>query len=280
MTVRDALQDAARALELAGCPSPRLDAELLLGRVLGLSRTALYERPERPLDPEAQQRFAALAERRRSREPLAYILGEWGFRRLTLHVDARVLIPRPETEVVVERSLALLRDAPEPWVLDVGTGSGAIALAIADEHPGARVVATDISADALAVAAANRARSGLEGRVELVLGHLVAGLRGPFDLVVSNPPYVPPAAFESLEPEIRLYEPREALVGLGEGAATARRAREVLKREGFLLLEVGDGQAPEVAAQLRELGYAEVAIAKDLAGRERLVEGKWSPLRT
>ena len=137
---------------------------------------------------EKARLFRELVARRARREPLAYVLGEWGFRRLTLRVDPRVLIPRPETEVLVERCLALLADVAEPRVLDIGVGSGAIALAIVDEHPGARVVATDSSADALAVAAENVARTGLP--VELVQGELFAGVEGPFDLVVSNPPYV------------------------------------------------------------------------------------------
>jgi release factor glutamine methyltransferase len=167
-----------------------------------------------------------------------------------------------------------VRDVAAPLVLDVGTGSGAIALAVASEHPGARVVATDISADALAVAAENRSRADLEARVELVLGHLVAGLRGPFDLVVSNPPYVSAEEFEALPPEIRLYEPREAVVGAGQTGNVARRAFDVLRPSGWLVLECGDGQAPDVQAELRALGYEDVTSFEDLAGRERGVEAR------
>ena len=274
MTVREALQEAGRTLKAAGCPSPHVDAELLLAHALGVSRTELFAEPERALGEEEERRFSSCVGRRAAREPAAYILGEWGFRHLTLKVDPRVLVPRPETETVVERALGHVSAISDPLVLDVGTGSGAIALAIAQEHPGARVVATDISADALAVAAENRARAGLEDRVELVLGHLVAGLRGPFDLVVSNPPYVPPDAFERLAPEIRLYEPREAVVGLGETEGVARRAQEILKGGGWLVLECADGKAPDVAAELRILGYADVAAWPDLAGRDRAVEGR------
>jgi release factor glutamine methyltransferase len=273
-TVRDALQEAGRELRAAGCDSPHVDAELLLAHALGVSRTALYAEPERELDPEERERLRALVARRARREPAAYILGEWGFRRLTLAVDARVLVPRPETEAVVERALAHVRDLAEPLVLDVGTGSGAIALAIADEHEGARVVATDISADALAVAAENRARAGLEGRVELVLGHLVAGLRGPFDLVVSNPPYVEPGDFDALEPEIRLYEPREAVVGTGQTGNVARRGFEVLRAGGWLVLECSETKGEDVAAELRALGYTDVAVHRDLNDRDRVVEAR------
>ena len=274
MTVRDALQEAGRGLKAAGCPSPHVDAELLLVYALSSSRAELFAGSDRELGGDEEARFRALVARRAAREPAAYILGEWGFRNLTLTVDSRVLVPRPETEVVVEHCLAHLAELAEPLVLDVGTGSGAIALAIAEEHPGARVVATDISADALAVAAENRARTGLEGRVELVLGHLVAGMRGPFDLVVSNPPYIPPEEFDTLDPEVRLYEPREAVVGSGQTGAVARRAREILCSGGWLVLECCDGKAPDICAELRALGYEDVTFSLDLAGRQRVVEGR------
>jgi release factor glutamine methyltransferase len=271
---REALQKAGQELASAGCPSPHVDTELLLAHALGSSRTEIFAAPERELSEEELEVFGALVGRRAAREPAAYIIGEWGFRRLTLAVDPRVLVPRPETEIVVERALARLEGVPEPLVLDVGTGSGAIALAIADEHAGARVVATDISADALALAAENRARAGFEDRVELVLGNLVAGLRGPFDLVVSNPPYVSPEEFEALDPEIRLYEPREAVVGAGQTAAIARRAHEILRGDGWLVLECGDGKAAGVVAELRALGYEDVGAFPDLTGRYRVVEGR------
>jgi release factor glutamine methyltransferase len=271
---REALQKAGQELASAGCPSAHVDAELLLAHALGASRTEIFASPERELSEEELECFEALVGRRAAREPAAYIIGEWGFRRLTLAVDPRVLVPRPETEIVVERALARLKGVPQPLVLDVGTGSGAIALAIADEQAGARVVATDISADALALAAENRARAGFEDRVELVLGNLVAGLRGPFDLVVSNPPYVSPEEFEALDAEIRLYEPREAVVGAGQTAAIARRAREILRGDGWLVLECGDGKAAGVAAELRALGYEDVGAFPDLTGRDRVVEGR------
>ena len=272
MSPLEAVHEVARELDAAGVPSPRVDAELLVAEVLGLTRSGLYA-SDCALDEEELGRLGELVARRRAREPLAYVLGEWGFRRLTLTVDGRALVPRPETEVVVERCLDHLRELEAPRVLDVGTGSGAIALAIADEHPGARVVAVDRSEDALALARENLARTGLAGRVELRAGDLLAGLEGPFDLVVSNPPYVPPREFPALQPEIRLYEPYEAVVGDHVWQRVARDALRVLPPGGRLVLECGDGQAAEVAEGLTALGYEGVLRTPDLAGRDRAVEG-------
>ena len=273
MSPLDAVHQVARELDEAGVPSPRVDAELLVAHVLGLSRTELYA-ADRPVGDEQLTRLRALVERRRAREPLAYVRGEWGFRRLMLAVDGRALVPRPETEGVVERCLVHLRGRASPRVLDVGTGSGAIALAIADEHPGARVIAVDRADGALALARDNLARAAVNGRVELRHGDLLEGLAGPFDLIVSNPPYVPAADYDILQPEIRLYEPYEAVVGDGVWREIARDARALLAPGGHLVLEVGDGQAAEVAEGLAALGYEEVHCTPDLAGRDRTVEGR------
>jgi release factor glutamine methyltransferase len=274
MTSRELLSDAAEQLDRAGCPSPRADAEWLLAYTLGVTRTELNANGQRPPAADEERRFRELVARRARREPLAYVLGEWGFRRLTLQVDARVLIPRPETETVVERCLELLADLPEPRVLDIGFGSGAIALAIADEHPGANVVATDSAPGALAVAEENRARVGLVDQVELIGGALFAELEGPFDLVVSNPPYIKREELDRLEPEVVRYEPREALIACGATEAIADGARTRLRSGGWLVLETGDGQARGVAALLGDLGYEKVSIREDLGGRERIVAGR------
>ncbi len=272
MTVRDALIEATEALQRAGCPSPLVDAEWLLAHVLGVNRSELYT-IESELGDEDTGRFGELVERRAGREPLAYILGEWGFRRLTLTVDPRVLIPRPETEAVVDRCLALLEGVEEPTVLDVGFGSGAIALALADERQDARVVGTDVSPDALEVAEENRVRAGVDGRVRFVLGDLLAGEHGPFDLVVSNPPYVSAEELAGLEPELR-REPCWALIGEGAHEAVATAALEALAPGGALVFEVGDGQAATVAELLGKLGYDHVRVSPDLAGRDRIVEAR------
>ena len=265
MTAREALREGAARLEAAGVPSPRVDAEFLLAHVLGISRSALALVGE--LGVEAETVFHALLERRAAREPLAYVLGEWGFRRLTLKVDRRVLVPRPETEVVVERCLELLSELDEPAVLDVGVGSGAMALAIADEHPGARVTGIDTSAGALAVARENAERLGLA--LELAERDAADLGEAEWDLVVANPPYVDPSEIDGLEPEVRDWEPREALVGQGAHEEIGRAARTT-----WLVLEVGDGQAEPVAGALRALGYGSVRVSRDLAGRRRVVEGR------
>jgi release factor glutamine methyltransferase len=261
VTVREALRAAEERFACAGIETPRVDAELLLAHVLGVTRTALYAAPEREVSPG----FESLLARREAREPLAYILGEWGFRRLTLTTDRRALVPRPETEVVVERCLALLAGLDRPRVLDVGVGAGAIALAIADEQYGARLTGIDVSEAALALARENARRTGLA--FELRHGGMEVAAEG-WDLVVSNPPYVAPEELEALEPEIRDWEPRLALVGDGFQEELARAART-----DRLVLEVAPRQAARVARALRGLGYGEIRITRDLAGRERVVEG-------
>jgi release factor glutamine methyltransferase len=235
--VARALTETTERLEGARCASPRVDAEILVSHVLGVSRAELALEPKRKLSSDEASALETLVGRRAKREPLAYVLGEWGFRRLTLRVDQRVLVPRPETEVVVERCLRRLAKLDAPRVLDVGTGSGAIALAIADEHPSARVTAVDSSAGALEVAGANVLATGLA--VALHEWDLFVGLHdGPWDLIVSNPPYVLPEELDTLEPEVREWEPREALVGVGATEAVARGALDVLAPRGALVLEM------------------------------------------
>jgi release factor glutamine methyltransferase len=272
LTLGDVLRRAAEHLGKTS-ETARLDAELLLAHSLGRERIELYTDFDRPLSDAELDGYRALVARRARREPVAYILGEWGFRRLTLAVDPRALIPRPETEIVVERCLARLRSVEAPRVLDVGTGTGAIALALADELPGAHVTGIDVSADALSLARENVARTGLD--VELLEHDLRAGLpAGPWDLVVSNPPYVEPEELDTLMPDVRDFEPHLALVGRGATEAVAQAALDALAPGGWLVLEVGDGQATATAALLHDLGYAEVATTADLTGRDRVLEGR------
>ena len=273
MNLQAALRDGAERLQASGSQTARLDAELLLGHALGLTRTGLYAASDRSLDDDERDVYERLLARRERHEPVAYILGEWGFRRLMLATDRRALVPRPETEVVVERCLALLDGAAAPRVLDVGTGSGAIALAILDERPGALVTGVDVSREALELAWENRRRTGLE--VGLDRGDVLVGFPpGPWDLVVSNPPYVDRAEFAALMPDIRDWEPSVALVARGVTEAVIDGATEALRPGGALVLEVGDGHAAAVAGELRRLGFRDVAVTEDLAGRPRVVEGR------
>jgi release factor glutamine methyltransferase len=262
VTVRDLLDHGTNRLNGAGIENARREAEWIAGHVLGLSRSELYAAPERRLRDADAEAAEALLVRREAREPLAYILGEWGFRHLTLKTDARALVPRPETEIVVERVLALIEGLESPRVLDVGVGSGAIALAVKDERPDARVTGVDISTEALSLARENAERLDLD--VAFREQGLDAAAEG-WDLVVSNPPYV--ETLDGLEPELD-FEPEEALIGEGFHVRIARIAQT-----HFLVFEVGDGQAQAVAADLEALGYRDVAITRDLAGLERVVEG-------
>ena len=271
MTLGEVLAGATEYLASRGVESARLDAERLLARALGLSRIELYTQHDRPLTEAERDAARELVRRRGAREPLAYVLGDWDFRRLTLRTDARALVPRPETEIVVERCLELIHDQAAPRVLDVGTGSGAIALSIAHEHPGARVVATDTSEPALELAQENAAAHRLE--VTFVRADVLDGVDGPFDLIVSNPPYVEPAEIEALEPEVRDWEPRSALVDVGQTERLVADATRVLA--GPLVLEVHEQHAGDVAARLEAAGYGDVRITRDLAGKERVVEAWW-----
>jgi release factor glutamine methyltransferase len=271
VTLAEVLRGATEYLKGRGIDTARVDAELLLARALGLSRIELYTQHDRPLTDAERTAARELVQRRGQREPLAYVLGAWDFRRLTLKTDRRALVPRPETEIVVERCLALLEGIESPRVVDVGTGTGAIALALKQERPDAVVVATDISADALELARENALANELE--VELVEGDLLAGIAGPLDLIVSNPPYVGAEELDALEPEVRDWEPRGALVDEGQTLRLARDAQPVL--DGWLVLEVHEERAQALSGELAILGFRGVSIALDLAGRERVLEARW-----
>jgi release factor glutamine methyltransferase len=257
----------AGRLAEAGCESPRLDVELLLASVLRCDRARLVVDARAPVDSAALQRFEALMKRRAAREPVAYILGRKDFRRISLEVDRRVLIPRPETELLVEVGLALPRGAR---VVDVGTGSGAVALALKDERPDLSVWATDVSREALAVASENARRLGLE--VRFLEADLLDGVEVQFDTVLANLPYV--SAGFSLAPEISLYEPSEALFGGPDGLALVRRLIGTVAVGSLVALEVGFDQAPAVEALLRSAGWPSVERLHDLAGHERVVVGR------
>lgn len=265
-------------LEDRGIESSGREAEWLIEAVTGMDPTAIaIDRSS--VDAEVEERALELVRRRIAGEPLQYLTGVAGFRRLDLAVGPGVLIPRPETEIVVERAMALLGYGGT--VVDVGTGSGAIAFAIADERPDARVMATEASAEAMSWAVKNQASLDLD--VELILCDLMSGLpaelRGEIDVVVANPPYVASSEEGSLPPEVVDHEPHDALFGGEDGLAVlrplSRQARSWLRSEGCLVLEIGLGQDPNVTSLLRELGYVDVIVSEDLAGKARVVSAIW-----
>jgi release factor glutamine methyltransferase len=270
-SVRDALDSALIALTAAGCDTPRLDAELLLADAMGVDRAAIVSDPGRELTPQQARRFQTYAMRRAQREPVAYILGTKGFRTIDLLVDSRVLIPRPETEHLVEAALELPHGAR---VADVGTGSGAVALALKAERPDLEVIATDASPEALAVARANAERLGLD--VQLLAGDLLESVEGPLDAVLSNPPYVAEAERVSLAPDITRHEPEMALYAGEDGLSLIRRLAPAAAASGasLLALEVGFGQAGVVAEIVRKAGFPDIRVIADLAGIERVVAGR------
>ena len=277
VSVREALDSAVIAIAAAGSDTPRLDAEVLLAAVLGVQRTALFLDPRREVAGPAVRAFQDAVRRRSAgREPVAYITGVRGFRYLELAVDARVLVPRPETELLVEVGLELLADGAR--VIDVGTGSGAIALALRSERPDLSVVATDVSGDALAVASANAARLGLEG-IEFLEGDLLAGADAdarPVDAVLSNPPYVADGDRATLAPEITRHEPPGALFAGADGLDVIRRLVPASAAAGarLLAIELGEGQAPAVMELVEQAGFERVETRRDLAGIERVVVGR------
>jgi release factor glutamine methyltransferase len=264
--VRDALAAATDALAAAGVDTSRLDAELLLAEAIGIDRARLAAEPETPVEPAAGRRFGEMVRRRVRREPVAYILGRKGFRNIELAVDRRALIPRPETELLVEVAVEL---APGT-LLDVGTGSGAVALAVADELPGAAVAATDTSSGALGLARANARRLGLDGRVRFAMG---TAPPERFDLVVANLPYVREDEWPTLAPEITEYEPRDALVGGRDGLDAIRSLLADPPDCAAIALEIGAGQADVVSGLVSDAGFRSIERRRDLAGIDRVVLG-------
>jgi release factor glutamine methyltransferase len=261
VTAREVLDAAVPALTAAGCATPRLDAELLVASALGVDRAALVTDPATPVPPAASRLLSEWVRRRRVREPVAYILGRKGFRRIELDVDARVLIPRPETELLVELALELPEGAR---VHDVGTGSGAVALALLDERPDLAVSASDRSADAVAVARANAERLRLPLTVEVAEGLP----DGDYELVLANLPYVRDDEWDGLAPEITAFEPRDALVSGPDGLDAIRSLVAGTPAGTHLALEHAPGQAEAVRALLHA-----AETYPDLAGRERVTAG-------
>lgn len=279
MTIGRHIHEATKRLTDAGCDSPRLDAELLLGHVLSLNRAQLIARSEELLSPDEERTYQALLDRRAQREPLAYIVGHKEFFGLELETTPHVLVPRPETELLVEQTVRLSHEiapAANVRIADIGTGSGAIAISLALSLPEAVVYAVDRSTAALAVAARNCQRHGVETRVRLLAGDLLAPLPEPVDIVVANLPYISPAEIPSLMPEVRLFEPQGALDGGDDGLELIRRLLQQVMRQPrrpqAVLLEIGAHQGEMVLQIASEiLPEATVSLMRDYAGLERII---------
>ena len=278
MTLVEQVSEAARRLAEAGIDAgdAAFDAEVLARHALGWDRAAYLARRREPAPARFEEPFEALVARRRRREPVARIVGRREFWGLDFELAPAVLVPRPESELLVETALARLADRIAPWaVADVGTGSGCLAIALARELPHARVTATDISPDALAVARRNAARHGVADRIAFHHGDLLDGLPDPCDLIVSNPPYVPDAVIDTLTPEVRYHEPATALRGGPDGLDTVRRlaaaAADRLRPGGWLVMEVGAGQSGDAAVIAQRTGLQVVDVRPDLQGIPRAV---------
>lgn len=283
MKQQELLSRAREALSQAGCDTPALDAELLAAHVLEVDRSRVLMAPERELTAAEQERFRQLVERRARREPLPYILGEWEFFGLKLFVSPAALVPRPETETLVEACLARLpEEAPQLTGVDVGCGSGAIAVALATALSGSHLLATDSAAAALELARRNCARHGTADRVTLLQGDLLAPLsgqvaRGGVDFIAANLPYIPSGEIAGLPPEVHDWEPRGAIDGGPDGLREVRRliaaAPEWLKPGGFIALEISPEQAQEVRRILAAHDFVRIEVVNDLSGRARVVVG-------
>ena len=281
MTIHDILNEATKALEAADIPSARLDAEVLLSFCLGCDRLELYKNPDMTISEAQLAAFRNLIARRLQWEPVAYITSRKEFWSFTLEINNSVLIPRPDTEIIVEEAVNICRkiDSSEIKILDIGTGSGAIAIALALEITGAKVVATDISQSALNMAQKNAAALGLKDKIDLCLGNLFEPVNGIFDIIVCNPPYISAREYEKLPAGVKDYEPREALwagkSGLEFYEKLIYQAAGFVQKNGWLLLEIGAKQEAGVRGIMEATGfYDSIEMSRDYAGLPRVIKAR------
>ena len=278
MTIQGRLDEAVKVLRKAGIATPRLDAEVLLCHVLHVDRTQLLMRGHSLLTDQELRSFRQWVARRELNEPVAYIVGEKEFWSLVFYVNRHVLIPRPETEILVEEVLRILPgiDHRPVRILEIGVGSGAISVALASSQENIQMVATDISSEAIAVARMNAANAGVADRIQFLVGSLYADLPGVFDVIVSNPPYISDEEFLSLPDDVRKYEPSEALLGGSEGISLHREiidgGSQYLEAGGYLIMEIGATQRRRLEDLLLKTGsYANISCRQDYAGYDRVV---------
>ena len=279
MIIHNLIAETTKKLENIGVPSARLDAEVLLAFLLDCDRTELIKYPEKTIHDEQLSAFNRLVERRLRWEPIAYITGRKAFWSFVLDVSPDVLIPRPDTEIIVEETLALCRSEKivKPRILEIGTGSGAIALALAIELPGAQIMASDISTDALRVAKKNARDLGLESKITFIAGDLLDPVEGAFDIILSNPPYIGAEEYETLPAGVKNYEPSRALLagqtGLEFYEKLVYQSPGRLNKNGWILLEIGARQAEDVYALMSGL-YDRIEVRTDYAGLCRVIKGR------
>ncbi len=279
MTIREILNEATRSLEAVDIPSARLDAEVLLSFCLKRDRLDFFKNPEIKISKAQLTRFQKLLARRIKWEPVAYITGRKEFWSFVLEVNKNVLIPRPDTEIIVEEALGVCQTLKQPRVLDIGTGSGAIALALAKEIPQSKIVATDISAAPLAVALKNASNLGLTKQVEFLQSDLFKSIEGIFDIIVSNPPYISDQEYQELPAGVKDYEPKKAFwagqTGVEFYEKLVYQSKNHLKINGWLLLEIGAKQEASVRRIMENCEYYEnIDIKKDYAGLPRVIKGR------
>jgi len=272
------LKEAESQLDMKGIPTPALDAQVLLAHCIGRDRSFLHAHPERELSDAEARMFRLLIARRVNREPVAYITGMKEFWSLPFAVNRNVLIPRPDTEIVVEAALNLFERREKTCILEIGTGSGAISITMATEREKAIITDTDYSREALDVALRNALNNGAEQRITFLCGDLFTPVRGTYDIIVSNPPYISEGDFDRLEPEVREYEPRSALVAGPDGTEFHRRlmegARDFLEDGGWLVMELGVGQKNALEKMMHENGYCDIVFYRDYAGIERVIRAR------
>lgn len=281
MQLKELYRQAKENMKRGSVENPSLEASILLSKASVINNlTDVFIYPEKELRSDKIEKFRVLLERRLAKEPVAYITGEKEFYSRTFTVTSDVLIPRPETELLVEETLKAAEEVNHPVILDIGTGSGCIAVTLACELPECTIYANDISLGALTVAKRNALANGSTDRIKFINGDLSQHFsEGVFDIVVSNPPYISESEFSLLEPDVREYEPRAALLAGEDGLFTIRKiisgAGSILKDGGFCLLEVGAGQSGEVKELFKASGFREISALKDIANIERVVKAKW-----
>ncbi len=275
MNCSQLLEEAENRFDTGGLPTPGLDAQVLLAHCIGRDRQFLYAHPEKELSSAQVEHFRSLVARRMKWEPIAYITGEKEFWSLTFEVTPDVLIPRPDTEILVEEVLKLFERDEKARILEIGTGSGAISVALASEREQVSITATDCSPEALAVARRNALNNTVGKRISFLCGDLFEPVRGTYDIIISNPPYLSEEEFNLLALGVREYEPRRALVAGPDGTEFHRRliqgARPFLVEEGWLAMELGAGQKGALEKILRESDYCDIVFHRDYAGIERVV---------